>query len=997
MARRRTQAVSEGIKTEVLSKSKSKSKDSYYVTRETRTPRHGISVRCPKCSWNFKAGGIADEAEAKNREQDAIKKHRRMHQRRHSSKSKTKTKTKTTAAIAEFDASLHIERYFHAAEIPHFFDEQATRQTTTSTTYVDVPDAAITSGLAANQDNLIIVAAQVDMTSSSAEASVRMVRGSTPTAIDDSEATLECNTSGERMTYNWWGVINPGASAQDIKMQFKITSATIGVDLITITVIKLSPDLTLNTDYKYQQLSTSTSYTTLEADLATGNATIALTPATAGHRWLILGKSRSGTGINSLTAISSRIEHSGGATNSYPEAKMEGEDASFAQYVLMTMRVDTLSAVSHTYTEISRQMESGAGAVANSSRTHSGIFMMDLDKFESVSTVLQEDNTQELPNGLTAYAENVATTTITPAVAGHVLCLGYTTMDAGGSNFTYKMRMQIDNTDPQDLPTGSSDDVTGKSYNIVALDTGDRIPLLYSYVETLSAAAHTLDIDGSVNNDIGSEGTLDRSLVAFSMELAGASAIKAVIGESIAMTEGKVFLKGIGRTLLKSESLSLSETFLQQSSATSNLIQSTHFVMRLSGGVSNTSGNASLGGVMSTAAGGVLTDILQLWDHVSQTDSTAGDTEWRQFYITNTHPTQTMQDVTLWVENTPGGDEIRIGVGSAAMDGQEQTIANENTAPSSVTVVLAPSLAQGLHCGNVGPNQKRSVWVRRFVPPNTGAHAQNNYKIRARFWSNAVGFVEASFDANHIQYPQPLLTDGYRLSFGNEAFTFVENFRTDGSMRCNFLGVRNSVMLAGYFRVVGATIPNEEVSAEMNGGPHTSTGTSGSTTVANDTWADTMDLGIVDFEGADSRVRFEATHPNYSSAYAPTTESLPISDIRNVWRGFIGLKVNLDTDDDGQPDKVAIIGMVDTGGLDGSNVPVNSWIISYKRIFDASEIQATGIKSLFTPYVATIGHPEAAENTVRIDGQVYADWTNANVSLRPYKYVTCKEVFVTNI
>ena len=239
-------------------------------------------------------------------------------------------------------------------------------------------------------------------------------------------------------------------------------------------------------------------------------------------------------------------------------------------------------------------------------------------------------------------------------------------------------------------------------------------------------------------------------------------------------------------------------------------------------------------------------------------------------------------------------------------------------------------------------------------------------------------------DNNGISYLQTLDLDGYQLSYSNETFTFTKNFRSDGSMRMDFKDrVRNSVFLAGYFKVTGSD-NDEEVSAKMNGGPHNDT---------NPEYADTMDLGIVNFAGTKSRVRWEKTHPDYSSSISPTYSQLPIDDIRNKWLGFAGLKVNLDTDKDGQPDKVAIIGAVDVGGLDTTTAtlkPVNNWKITFKRIFSPSEI---GLKSIYTPYVATMGHPELAQQTLRIDQQSQSAWQSTTNP--PYKYVTCKEIIAS--
>ena len=203
-------------------------------------------------------------------------------------------------------------------------------------------------------------------------------------------------------------------------------------------------------------------------------------------------------------------------------------------------------------------------------------------------------------------------------------------------------------------------------------------------------------------------------------------------------------------------------------------------------------------------------------------------------------------------------------------------------------------------------------------------------------------------------------------------------------MRCDFKDrIRNSVYIAGYFKVKGPD--SEEVAAKLNGGPHTSSS-------PENTYADTMDIGITNFLGTKSRVRWEKTHPNYTSGIAPSSSRLPIGDIRNKWRGFCALKVNLDDNADGKPDRVSLFGLVDVGGLNPTTMkPVNNWKITFSRLFRPSEI---ALKSIWTPYVATIGKPELAEQTIRIDQQSQSEWLSSNP---PYRYVTCKQVTATKI
>jgi hypothetical protein len=273
--------------------------------------------------------------------------------------------------------------------------------------------------------------------------------------------------------------------------------------------------------------------------------------------------------------------------------------------------------------------------------------------------------------------------------------------------------------------------------------------------------------------------------------------------------------------------------------------------------------------------------------------------------------------------------------------------------------------------------------INKFMPNYNHENRNSQGGNNNDGWLGTAEAATASYDKNGIKYLQPF--SSFKLTYSNETWTFNKNFRSDGSMRCDFEDrIRNSVYVAGYFIVKGSD-DSEEVSAKLNGGPHTSSS-------PENTYADTMDLGITNFLGTKSRVRWEKTHPNYSSSISPSSSALPVGDIRNKWRGYCGLKVNLDDNGDGKPDRVALYAYVDVGGLDPTTMkPVNNWKGTYKRVFSPSEI---ALKSIWTPYVATIGKPQLAQQTIRVDQQSQSEWQSSNP---PYKYVTCKEVTVTKI
>lgn len=150
-------------------------------------------------------------------------------------------------------------------------------------------------------------------------------------------------------------------------------------------------------------------------------------------------------------------------------------------------------------------------------------------------------------------------------------------------------------------------------------------------------------------------------------------------------------------------------------------IVSGDIIYRLSGGASNSDPAASLGGVKSSTPMG-----SNLLDDVSSAESAAGDVEYRAFYVHNAHATLTMENAVCWIQaNTPSGDTtLDIGLGTSAVNGTEQTVANESTAPSGVTFSAAANEGSAIALGNIPPGEHRAVWVRRTV--SAAAAASND-------------------------------------------------------------------------------------------------------------------------------------------------------------------------------------------------------------------------------------------------------------------------------
>jgi hypothetical protein len=113
-------------------------------------------------------------------------------------------------------------------------------------------------------------------------------------------------------------------------------------------------------------------------------------------------------------------------------------------------------------------------------------------------------------------------------------------------------------------------------------------------------------------------------------------------------------------------------------------IASSDIHYRLSGGSSNSDPNASLGGAKSTTTDAAST----IFDDVSGAESAAGDTEYRGLCLSNEHGSLTWQSVKIWIStDTPSADtDADVALAAEAVNTQMASIANENTAPTSVTV-----------------------------------------------------------------------------------------------------------------------------------------------------------------------------------------------------------------------------------------------------------------------------------------------------------------------
>lgn len=154
---------------------------------------------------------------------------------------------------------------------------------------------------------------------------------------------------------------------------------------------------------------------------------------------------------------------------------------------------------------------------------------------------------------------------------------------------------------------------------------------------------------------------------------------------------------------------------------------------RHSGGSGNTDPNASLGGAKSSTD---ITDasLHNLFDVVSSVETAAGDTEYRCLYVHNNHGSLTLTSPKVWIQTqTPSPDTtIEIAVGSAAVNGTEQTVANESTAPTGVTFSAPANEAAGLSLGDLPFGQHKAVWIKRIVTAGAAAYNSDSVILRVK-------------------------------------------------------------------------------------------------------------------------------------------------------------------------------------------------------------------------------------------------------------------------
>lgn len=148
------------------------------------------------------------------------------------------------------------------------------------------------------------------------------------------------------------------------------------------------------------------------------------------------------------------------------------------------------------------------------------------------------------------------------------------------------------------------------------------------------------------------------------------------------------------------------------------------FSLRLSGGSSNTSPGASIGGAESAVEVGA-----GLFDAVSNPERTSGLVDYRLVYVHNDDVAD--GSVVAYIQTQlESGREIAIGAPTQAAGATVTAIANDQTAPASVTFSAPTTSGTGVSLGTIPAGSFRGLWLRRTVNSGTAVDPTNFAKVR---------------------------------------------------------------------------------------------------------------------------------------------------------------------------------------------------------------------------------------------------------------------------
>lgn len=135
------------------------------------------------------------------------------------------------------------------------------------------------------------------------------------------------------------------------------------------------------------------------------------------------------------------------------------------------------------------------------------------------------------------------------------------------------------------------------------------------------------------------------------------------------------------------------------------------------------SGANNLGGANT----GVEVTFSLLFDKVLPSEAVAGSTEYRCVYVRNINGSSPMPNGKFHVvtDTVAANTSLEIGVGSYVVDGVEQTIADETTAPIGVAFSAPTTQETGLDIPTLAAGEHQAIWFKRIIGAGASSGAES--------------------------------------------------------------------------------------------------------------------------------------------------------------------------------------------------------------------------------------------------------------------------------
>lgn len=153
------------------------------------------------------------------------------------------------------------------------------------------------------------------------------------------------------------------------------------------------------------------------------------------------------------------------------------------------------------------------------------------------------------------------------------------------------------------------------------------------------------------------------------------------------------------------------------------------FSVRLTGGATNTSLAASIGGAESSTSLVLSPGDSGLLRTITNAESIAGITYYRCVSVRNEEATAAGTVIAYISGQLADTPQLAIGVATQAAGVTVTAIANETTAPAGVTFSEPASSGAGISLGSIPAGDGKGLWLRTTIPASTPPDGTNPWQV----------------------------------------------------------------------------------------------------------------------------------------------------------------------------------------------------------------------------------------------------------------------------